>query len=104
MEPKLIAPVAKPFDDFARPLRLIEFDWDLCVFKVSRPRKVALRVLSPLCVVGKLPVCVFVVCARCYLQVGNRFRIPHVRITATTPVKIARIRQYGDQVLVSWSG
>ena len=51
--------------------------------------------------VGELPVGVLTVGARRDLQVGDRFRVPHVAVTAAAPMEVARVWQQRDHVLVA---
>ena len=45
---------------------------------------------------GKSPVGVLAVSARCCLKTGDRLRIPHMGIAMASPVEIARIWQHAD--------
>ncbi len=82
----------KPLDDFAGSFDFIELDYGFCVVKVEQTAERRSACAFAVRMVGELPVCVLVVRSRCHLKVGNRVRIPHVCITATTPVKISGIR------------
>jgi len=49
---------------------------------------------------GKGPVGVLAVSARCCLKTGDRLRIPHMGIAMASPVEIARIWQHADGCLI----
>ena len=51
--------------------------------------------------VGEFPVVSFTVGAGGHLQIGDRFRIPHVAVATATPVEVAGVWQYRYLVLVA---
>ena len=51
--------------------------------------------------VGELPIGILVVRSCGNLEIGDGFRVPHMGITASTPVEVAWVRQDRYQVLIT---
>ena len=86
----------EPFDDFLLRLHLGQRNRPagrvLVEVQQSPQRGVAGALLVG--VPGESPIGVFVILARRHLQVGDGFRIPHVRVAMTAPMEIAWVRQH----------
>ena len=85
-------------DDLAFGLDLVEFDGPAVgsVHERQQPPQVGVCGVLPVRVLGETPVGAFVVGPRGHLQVGDRLRVPHVRVAVPAPVEVAGVRQHRD--------